>query len=114
MKLETETLGDGVVVRVAEDRIDAAVAIQFKDGMREVTRDIAGRVVVDMSNVNFLDSSGLGAVVAARKQIGAGKELELAGLTPTVEKVFHLTRMDSVFTIHPSIDVVMTGEARAS
>jgi anti-sigma B factor antagonist len=50
--------------------------------------------------VNFLDSSGLGAVVAVMKLLMPARKLELAGLTATVEKVFRLTRMDSVFTIH--------------
>jgi anti-sigma B factor antagonist len=36
--------------------------------------------------------------------LAPARRLELAGLTPTVEKVFRLTRMDSVFTIHPSLD----------
>ena len=54
-----------------------------------------------MTQVAFLDSSGLGAVVAAMKALGPDRPLELAGLTPTVQKVFRLTRMDSVFKIHP-------------
>ncbi len=49
------------------------------------------------------NSSGLGAVVAVRKFLGPDRVLELAGLTPAVEKVFRLTRMDSVFVIHPEL-----------
>ncbi len=60
----------------------------------------ATRVVLDLSSVGFLDSSGLGAVVAVMKALGPVRRLELSGLTPTVEKVFRLTRMDSVFIIH--------------
>jgi anti-sigma B factor antagonist len=53
--------------------------------------------------VHFLDSSGLGAVVGVMKLLAPERRLELAGLTPTVAKVFRLTRMDSVFTIHPAL-----------
>jgi anti-sigma B factor antagonist len=60
-------------------------------------------VVLDMSNVGFLDSSGLGAVVAVMKALGPIRRLELSGLSPTVEKVFRLTRMDSVFIIHKTL-----------
>ncbi|SMH43323.1 STAS domain-containing protein [Maritimibacter sp. HL-12] len=91
------------VIEVAESRIDAAVAIQFKDRMRTLSDDGPMRVILDLSRVTFLDSSGLGAVVAAMKQMGSGRRLELAGLTPTVAKVFRLTRMDTVFTIHPDL-----------
>ncbi len=105
MELVAEERPGLLVVAVQAERIDAAAAIQFKDRMRELsqTHDRAPRVVLDMSRVAFLDSSGLGAVVAVMKLMGPDRQLELAGLTPTVEKVFHLTRMDSVFTLHPAV-----------
>jgi anti-sigma B factor antagonist len=107
MQLLAVRQDDMLVVEVQESRIDAASAIQFKDRMREVTQDPSPRVVVDMSRVGFLDSSGLGAVVAVMKLLGPARKLELAGLTPTVEKVFRLTRMDSVFTIHAAVPGVL-------
>jgi anti-sigma B factor antagonist len=103
MQLISDVLGDMLVVRVQEPRIDAAGAIQFKERMREVTSDGPPRVVLDLSDVGFLDSSGLGAVVAVMKLLMPARKLELAGLTPMVEKVFRLTRMDSVFVIHPTV-----------
>ncbi|MBC7478462.1 MAG: STAS domain-containing protein [Pseudorhodobacter sp.] len=103
MKLESQRIGEMIVIRVLDDRIDAAGAIQFKERMRELIADPSDRVVLDMSNVGFLDSSGLGAVVSVMKALGPIRRLELSGLTPTVEKVFRLTRMDSVFIIHKSL-----------
>jgi anti-sigma B factor antagonist len=103
MNLQTTVLDDMLIVSAMEDRIDAASAIQFKDRMRELVQHPAPRVILDLSRVGFLDSSGLGAVVAALKLMGPGRKLELAGLTPTVFKVFRLTRMDSVFTIHATV-----------
>lgn len=100
MQLNAERAGDVTIVTATEPRIDASVAIQFKDRMRELTDGVPGRVVLDLSAVEFIDSSGLGAIVASMKQLGGGRRLELAALTPTVAKVFRLTRMDSVFTIH--------------
>lgn len=102
MELIAEQSGDMLVVTALGDRIDAAGAIQFKDRMRELTQKPSQRVLLDLSRVSFLDSSGLGAVVAVMKALGPDRKLELAGLTPTVQKVFRLTRMDGVFTIHPS------------
>lgn len=100
MRLESEHRGEIIVIRALDDRIDAACAIQFKERMRELVAEPSERVVLDMSNVGFLDSSGLGAVVSVMKALGPVRRLELSGLTPTVEKVFRLTRMDSVFIIH--------------
>ena len=103
MELLAEQCGEILVIRAMQDRIDAAGAIPFKDKMRELTQIPVPRVVLDMSRVAFLDSSGLGAVVAVLKSLGPDRKLELSGLTATVQKVFRLTRMDSVFTIHDQV-----------
>lgn len=113
MELSFEDVGGLRVVTVQDERIDAAVAIQFKDRMRELTDDAPPGLLLDLSRVAFLDSSGLGAVVAAYKQAGPERTLELAGLTPAVEKVFKLTRMDSVFTIHATAGDVTGSLANA-
>ena len=106
MKL-TVIRGDGVdLVRVEATRIDAAVAIQFKDEMRAVTAQAAPRTVLDLQEIDFIDSSGLGAIVASMKAMPPSRKLELAGLTPAVDKVFRMTRMDSIFTIHADIPTV--------
>jgi anti-sigma B factor antagonist len=90
----------GLVIRVNEARIDAAVAIEFKEAVRAAAEAPGSPVILDLSAVGFLDSSGLGAVVAIMKLLGPDRPLELAGLTPPVAKVFRLTRMDRIFTIH--------------
>jgi len=96
------------VVSVNELRIDASVAIQFKDRMREETENGETRVILDLSRVDFIDSSGLGAIVAAMKQLGTDRRLDLAGLNPNVDKVFRLTRMDTVFTLHRDLSDAFT------
>jgi len=92
--------GRPLVARVRADRIDAAAAIAFKEGMRTVLEQPGAPVILDMGAVDFLDSSGLGAVVAVRKLAGPERPLELAALRPSVARVFRLTRMDRVFTLH--------------
>ena len=114
MEFETVRQGDILRVNVLAERIDAACAIQFKDRMREICGDEPARVILDLQRVDFLDSSGLGAVVAAMKYLGKDRNLELAGLSGKVSKVFRLTRMDSVFTIHPSADAAIASSASAA
>jgi len=99
MNITSETNGDFQTLKVNETRIDAVAAIQFKDTVRELTTDHDGPVVLDLSSVDFIDSSGLGAIVASMKQLGKDRPLHLAGLTPIVAKVFALTRMERVFKI---------------
>ncbi len=107
MGLSSDTTGETQIISVHCDRIDAAMAIQFKEDMRAQTQSGAKRVVLDLSTVEFIDSSGLGAIVASMKQLGDGRRLDLAGLHPIVEKVFRLTRMDTVFRLFPSLDDAM-------
>ncbi|MEO9818860.1 MAG: STAS domain-containing protein [Paracoccaceae bacterium] len=104
MNLTSRTENSLQIVSVSDTRIDAAVAIEFKDAMRTQTESGSGVVVLDLSEVQFIDSSGLGAIVASMKQMGRDRKLALAGLTPTVEKVFRLTRMDSVFPLFTTLD----------
>lgn len=102
MELRSQISDDVMIIHAEGERIDAAGALLFKEQMRALTAQAQGRVVLDLGAVNFLDSSGLGAVVSVMKMLGPERRLELAALTPPVERVFRLTRMDSVFTIHPS------------
>lgn len=113
MKLKPSTINGVLTVTVQEDRIDAASALQFKERMRDVTQGTAARVILDLGQVQFLDSSGLGAVVAVMKLLAPDRTLELANLTATVQKVFRLTRMDTIFTIHPVAGIAGQNALRA-
>lgn len=113
MNLASERVDQILCISAQDPRIDAAAAIQFKDAMRALTDNVSGRIVLDLSSVDFIDSSGLGAIVAAMKQLSPAQKLELAGLRPAVSKVFKLTRMDSVFTIHASREAATSVAADA-
>lgn len=102
MELDSKIHGTTQCITVRAERIDAASAIQFKDAMRAATDSGPAHVVLDLSEVKFVDSSGLGAIVAVMKHMGPDRRLDLAGLTADVDKVFRLTRMDSIFVIHAS------------
>lgn len=114
MQLETTTRDDTLIVTTNMPRIDAAIAIQFKDGMRDACDGGPARVVLDLAGVDFIDSSGLGAIVATMKLLAPDQTLELATLGENVDKVFRLTRMDSVFAIHPNTDAAFPDIAHAS
>lgn len=97
----TETEAE-LAVTIEEPRIDAAIATRFKDRLREIVLRGRKPVRLDMRQVDFMDSSGLGAMIAVRKALPEALPLVLDGLTPNVERVFRLTRMDSVFEIRPA------------
>ncbi|MEF3048738.1 STAS domain-containing protein [Pseudotabrizicola sp. L79] len=103
MQIATTLSNDLLIIHVQEPRIDAACAIDFKEAMRAAITPQGQRIVLDLAQVNFIDSSGLGAVVSVRKMLWPDRVLELACLTAPVEKVFHLTRMNSIFPIHATL-----------
>ena len=114
MKIDTSEVGSDLVVVVGDARIDAAVAVHFKDRMREVTDHSAPRVILDLAAVEFMDSSGLGAVVGAMKQLRPNQKLVLANLSPAVDKVFRITRMDHLFQIYPDANAALLDVAHAT
>ena len=111
MGLTSTAAGNVQVITVHADRIDAAMAIQFKEDMRNETESGAEYVILDLTAVEFIDSSGLGAIVASMKQLGGERRLDLVGLSPMVEKVFRLTRMDTVFVLFPNLDSALAEAA---
>lgn len=98
------------VIHVDDGRLDASVAIQFKEDFRGLTSGDKD-VILEMSNVEFLDSSGLGSIVAVFKAMGSERAMALAGLQPTVEKVMTLTRMNTVFAIFPTLEDALAAAA---
>lgn len=91
---------DGVsVLRLLETRIDAARAADFRKLFSSLHEDQHDRIAIDFGKVNFLDSSGLGALVSGLKLIGNKGEIVLFGVTGLVENLFKLTRMNRVCII---------------
>ncbi|TKW68574.1 MAG: STAS domain-containing protein [Paracoccus denitrificans] len=99
MDITIKNQADHVLVRMNEQRLDAAIAGSFKDKVRPHVAASGPNLVLDLAAVHFLDSSGLGAVIALKKALPEGRRMILRGLTPNVERVFRLTRMDQIFEI---------------
>lgn len=69
----------------------------------------AERIVLDLEAVEFIDSSGLGAIVSVMKQHTPARRVDLAALQPAVANVFRLTRLEEVFVIHPTAQDAVGG-----
>jgi len=113
MDMEERVVGEVLVVRPVGKRIDASGSADFKGKM--VDRINRGRnlIVLDLSDVDFIDGSGLGAIVSMLKTLGKKGELRIGGLKETVDSLFRLTRMDRVFRIHPSAEEAVLALAAA-
>jgi anti-sigma B factor antagonist len=94
--LEDVPEGDCLVVSLKEKRLDAVIAASFREALVERIDQGQRNIVLDMAHVNFMDSSGLGAVVFILKHLGHKGRLHICGVTPGVMAVLKLTRMDRV------------------
>ena len=100
---------DGIGVIRPQGRLNMVSAPQFASMVGELVGNGCSRLVVDLSQTDFIDSSGLGALVASLKLARqAGGDLRLAATTPQVDTVLQLTNLGRV--LRPSATV---GDARA-
>ena len=84
--------------------IDIYTAPQFSQAVVRLISDGTLHVVVDMSGVTYMDSSGFSSLLSATKQLRpGGGALHLVGARPTVQRMLHLTRLDTVIFLHPNM-----------
>jgi anti-sigma B factor antagonist len=99
MEIEERKVGDVLVVLPREKRIDASFSTGFKGKMVDWINQGNKRIVLDLSQVDFIDSSGLGAIVSSLKTLGNDGDLVICGVRETVMGLFRITRMNRVFQI---------------
>lgn len=103
MKLNvTETSPSTAVVTFSVQNLDAGNVKAFRDAMQAITphHDV---VVLDMSALNFVDSSGLGALLSCLRAMNSKNgQLRLFGMTKPVKALFELVRMHRIFPIYNS------------
>jgi anti-sigma B factor antagonist len=100
---------DAVPVVAVSGEVDVYAAPTLREGLTDLLQE--GRsVVVDLTEVGFLDSTGLGALVAARTSASEhGAELPLVCTHQRILKLFTITGLDGVFKIYDSVDAAIEG-----
>ncbi len=99
MKLHKEKQEDVTIVTVTSDVLDANTVLEFKSEMMQILMQ-EYRVVFDMSQVQFVDSSGIGAILSCLRTLNAeGGDLKICSLTKPVRALFELVRMHKIFDI---------------
>ncbi|MEO8382985.1 MAG: STAS domain-containing protein [Acidobacteriota bacterium] len=98
-----ETFDDGVaILTVMDNRIDARMAPELRRVVMEAVDRGNDRVTLDLTHVDFVDSSGLGMIVTILKLVGRKGDLALCGAREGVLDLFRLTRLDRVFRLYPT------------
>ena len=115
--ITTEQLGEGSYVISLSGEVDLYTAPEFKQQLLEVISQGAASVVVDLTNTTFIDSTTLGVLVGGVKRLRPnGGQLSLVCSDRNITKIFEITGLDRVFTIHATRDeaVEAISEARPS
>ncbi|WP_431622416.1 STAS domain-containing protein [Enterobacter hormaechei] len=101
MNIDTDRLSEVNIMTPSVRRLDASVAAGFKEAIaREIGEDRKS-LIVDFSKIDFIDSSGLGALVSLLKMMNGKGEMMLCALNPGIRNMFTLTHMDRIFRICP-------------
>lgn len=94
-----------VIVFIKEERLDAHNSNDLKSAVKELFESGKKNILVDLRDVRFIDSSGLGALVSGFKNaITQQGVLKLSTLQPQVKSMFELTRLHRVFEIFTTTD----------
>jgi len=105
MNIKREEQGNVVLLQVKEERLDAHNAEELKQELANLFESGKNGVVVDLKEVRFIDSSGLGALVSGFKNASARQaDLKLSGVQSQVKSMFELTRLHRVFDIYSTMD----------
>lgn len=104
IEFDVRTTADGIGVVVPRGRLNMVAARQLRETLAGLVAAGTSRIVVDLAETTFLDSSALGALVAGLKTARqAGGDLRIARPTESVMTVFKLTNLDKV--LRPRDDV---------
>jgi anti-sigma B factor antagonist len=109
IKVRTEKRGKTTIVWPEGD-IDLGRSPMLRESLRKASADRPGRLVIDLSLVEYMDSSGVATLVEALQLSRKNStSLVLCGMKDKVRSIFEIARLDTVFTIADSLDSAVQG-----
>jgi anti-sigma B factor antagonist len=98
--------GGAVVVRLAGE-LDLYNTPAVKEALADALGRTAARLVIDLSDVTFIDSTALGALVEARKQLGSGDRFALAAPGLEARRALEVSGLDQHFAVHETVEAAL-------
>ena len=102
MLIETENNNGLLIVRVKEKRLDARIAPEFREALQPLADEGVKKIALNLCATDFIDSSGLGAIVSILKAMGSNGSIAISNSSGAVLQMFKLTQMDKIFSIFAS------------
>ena len=93
---------DDIAVLSLDGRLDLTSAKDLKDASKQVLENESKKMILNLDKVDFINSSGLGALVSILKEVRSSDgSMKLTNLAPYVKEVFDITHLSNIFEIFP-------------
>jgi len=113
MIVRKSTFDEGICVVEAEGRLDAAAASQLETDLEALLGEGKSKIVVDLSGVSYISSTGLRVLLVAIKRAREdGGDLKLCYLSPRVYDIFRMAGFTNIFPIHGTEEEAARGFER--
>ena len=105
MPVETKQVSPGTVVVAVSGRLVLGREVErLESAVKDLVDQTPGRVVFDLTGLDYADSAGIGTFVACLTLIKkAGGEMRMAGVNARVGRLFQLTGIDQLMTVFPTV-----------
>lgn len=103
MNVLEEMNGELMIIKIQDPRLDASTAPALREALIERIAKGHQSIIIDLSDVGFMDSSALGALIAAVKKLGPVGTIAVAAMRTPVARLFSVTKMDRVFSVHATV-----------
>jgi anti-sigma B factor antagonist len=113
LRLRTARVEDGIFLIEVEGELDLYSSAELVRTVEQVAQRDVSALVIDLSRTTFIDSTGLGALVAGTKLMrNRGDELHLAGATPATTAALTSAGLSSFFSVSPTVTDAVAQAAR--
>jgi anti-sigma B factor antagonist len=113
--IQTHKKENGIDIVTISGRLVAADAPEARQNLKAIVEEGAGNLIVDMSGVSFIDSSGLSVLISAFKLIRAKEgRMLLSGITKNVQTLLELTRLSEIFEMFATTEAAKESMSKAS
>ena len=101
MEIQKRMAGD-IAILALEGRLDLTSSSSLKEASKEVMVNDSKKMVLNLDKVDFINSSGLGALVSILKEVRNSQgSMKLTNLAPYVKEIFDITQLSNIFEIFP-------------
>lgn len=104
MKYSMDKQDNFAVLTLGEENLNSSIAPQFKSDLIVLSNEGIPNLVLDLSQVKYVDSSGLSAILTGHRLWKVNGNFVIAGeLQPMVKKLIEISRLDSIITMLPTV-----------